>query len=113
VDDTIHVECSKQRNAAPFEKLLLKLVPLPDGDGCVLRRAEDVLPPSGLTPAQAKVYGVLRESFAADGATKTEWRASCPDVAERTFYHVAKALQEQGYVKLFGSHFRLTGKVPA
>ena len=40
VDDVIHVECSKQRNGAPFKPMVLKLAPL-DGGGCVLRLASD------------------------------------------------------------------------
>ena len=106
VDDVIHVECSKQRNAAPFDKLLLKLLPTPEGDGCVMRLATDVLPSSSLTPAQAKVYAVLRDSFTTDGATKSEWQRSCQDVAERTFHRACKMLIEGGHVKPVGSHFR-------
>jgi hypothetical protein len=110
VDDAIHVECSKQRNAAPFEKLLLKLIPGPDGAGCVMRLASDVLPSSELSAAQAKAYAVLRDSFTADGATKSEWLRSCPDLPERTFYHATTRLIDRGYVKQAGSHFRTTGK---
>ena len=57
VDDLIHLESSKQRNAAPFEKLVLKLVPMPDGDGCVLRLADEVHGSPELTQTQRKVLG--------------------------------------------------------
>jgi hypothetical protein len=112
VDDAIHVECSKQRNAVPFEKLVLKMVPLADGDGCVLRLAADVLPSTGLTEVQGKVFGILKDNFAADGATKSEWQRTCHDVPERSFYRACKVLVESGYVKAVQSHFRLTGKEP-
>jgi len=111
VDDAIHLECSKQRNAAPFEKLLLKMVPTPEGDGCVLRLATDVLSTSDLTLVQAKVYAILRDTFAATGATKSEWQRTCHDVAERSFHRACKVLEEHGYVKPLGSHFRITSKV--
>jgi hypothetical protein len=107
VDDVIHLECSKNRNAAPFDRLLLKLVPAPDGQGCVIRLASDVLPSAGLTPTQAKVYSILRDTFAAGGATKGEWQRACHDIAERSFHRACKVLDERGYVKQTGSHFRI------
>ena len=110
VDDVIHLECSKQRNAAPFDKLCLKLLPAADGTGCVLRLASDVLPASALTPAQAKVYAILRDTFSIDGATKSEWQRTCHDMPERTFYHAAKVLTERGYVKQVGTHYRPTSQ---
>ena len=105
VDDAIHVECSKQRNAAPFEKLLLKLVPLPDGDGCVLRLATDVLPSALLTPAQDKALAILRETFGPGGATKAEWLRACNGIAERTFFRAASQLQTAGFVRAAAGRF--------
>jgi hypothetical protein len=106
VDDVVHVECSKQRNGAPFETLVLKLVPLPDG-GFALRHAADVIASDDLTQNQAKVLSILRDTFAVTGATKTEWRSACQDVAERTFHRSAKILVERGLVGTSGSHFRV------
>jgi hypothetical protein len=112
VDDLIHVECSKQRNGPPFEPITLKLLPLPGG-GCVLRLASDVLAGSELTTLQAKVFGVLRETFGAGtGATKSEWRSACQDVPERSFHRAAKMLAERGYVRQSGAHF-VASKVAA
>lgn len=107
--ESIHLECSKQRNAAPFAPLTLKLVPVPEG-GCVLRLASDVLPSTGLTPTQSKVLGVLRETFAATGATKAEWRSVSQDVSERSFHRAAKMLLERGFVRVAGTHFCVTAK---
>jgi hypothetical protein len=109
VDDVIHVECSKQRNAAQFEPLTLKLVPVPGGEGCVLRAAADVLPTSDLTTTQQKALVALRETFPHDGATKAEWQRACHDVAERSFHRAAKMLAERGHVRQVGTHFRVTG----
>lgn len=109
VDDVIHLESSKQRNAAPFERLTLKLSPV-DGGGCVLRLADDVLPAAGLTAAQTQAYNVLRDTFAANGATKGEWQRTCLGVSERTFHRACKVLGERGYVQEVGSYFRVTGK---
>lgn len=110
VDDTLHVECSKQRNGAPFDKLVLKMTPDQDGSGCVLRLADEVLPSVSLSTAQAKVLGVLRDTFGFDGATKSEWQRTCHDIAERTFHRVCKVLVESGHVKQVGTHFRVTEK---
>lgn len=111
-DDVITVEINKNRNGATGETFNLRLVPAPDGDGCVLRLAADVLTTSALSAAQQKALTVLTSTFSAAGATKTEWRSTCQDMAERTFYHAAKVLEGQGYVKHIGTHFRTTGKVP-
>lgn len=112
-DDVIAVEISKNRNGPTGETFNLRLVPTPDKDGCVLRLASDVLSSSTLTPAQAKVYATLRDNFAADGATKSQWQGTCPDVSERTFHRACKALVERGYAQAVGSHFRITGKAVA
>ena len=75
-DDLIAVEINKNRNGATGETFNLRLVPAPEGNGCVLRLASDVLTESTLTTAQAKVYAMLRDNFAADGATKSQWIAT-------------------------------------
>jgi AAA domain-containing protein len=110
VDDVIHVECSKQRNAAPFDKLTLRLVPAPDGLGCVLRPASDVMGSKTLTPAQLKALTILRESFASTGASKSEWQRSAQDVPERTFHRACEKLIEGSYVRQDGSKFWPTSK---
>ena len=112
VDDLILVESSKQRNAAPFDKLVLKLVPAPEGEGCVLRLAEDVLPAVTLRPAQRKAYSTLVDSFTSDGATKGEWQRTCQEIPERTFHRACKELVEAGFVQPVGTRFRLTSKEP-
>jgi hypothetical protein len=105
VDDIIKVECSKQRNAALFDEINLKLVPLPDNTGCVLRLASDVLPSPDLTAIQQKAFGVLKDTFSESGATKTEWQRACQDIAERSFHRATKVLVEAGFVRQSGSHF--------
>ena len=107
--DLINVESSKQRNGPPFPPIILKLVPVPTG-GCVLRLASEVLPASGLTALQDRVLSILRETFAATGATKSEWRSACQDVAERSFHRAAKVLNERGFVRQAGTHFCVTEK---
>ncbi len=110
--DDVIVEASKQRNGPSGEELFrLKLVPLPEGNGCVFRLASDVLQTGKMTASQVKIYAVLRDVFSAEGATKTEWNKACADVPDRTFFHAAKRLTELGYVKAIGTHFRITGKV--
>jgi hypothetical protein len=97
-DDLIHVECSKQRNGPAFEPIPLRLVPVNEG-GCVLRLAGDIPSPLNLTAAQEKALRMLRDTFGAMGATKSEWQRACQDVKERTFHRAAKLLVELGFVK--------------
>jgi hypothetical protein len=54
---------------------------------------------------------VFRDSFPADGATKTEWRGCCGDVTGRTFYHALKKLTEHGHVKQLGTKYRIVAQV--
>jgi len=110
VDDVIHVECSKQRNAAPFETFTLKLTPVPDVGGVVVRLAAEVLPSSALTPLQEKVLAALRETATSRGVTKGEWQKCCQDVAERSFYRAAKVLEDTGHVTRAGTHFCVGGR---
>lgn len=108
VDDLVHVECSKQRNGPPFAPFSLKLVPVPDAAGCVLRLANEVLPSSALTVTQRKALVTLRENFGTDGATKTEWQRACQDVAERSFHRASKLLLDAALVQRVGSQYRVT-----
>jgi len=105
VDDAVEVECSKQRNGAPFPKLTLKPVPVPEG-GCVLRLAADVMAGPELTPTQAAVLSILQETFMADGATKSEWQRACQHIPERSFHRAAKILVERKRANQVGTHFR-------
>jgi len=101
-DDIVKFECNKQRNAAPFNAITLKLT---EGKGgCLFRLASDVAVTVDLTTNQRKVLDCLKENFAT-GATKAEWRNSCQDVAERTFHRACKNLQDLGLVRVSGSRF--------
>jgi hypothetical protein len=108
VDDTIHIECSKQRNGAPFAPIIAKLVTM-DGGGCVLRATADVLDSSALTTIQEKVLRVLR-GFSDDGASKSEWQRASLDVNERSFHRAAAVLEEKLHlVQRVGGKFRIVG----
>lgn len=102
-DDIVRLECNKQRNGSQFEALTLKLVETPDG--CVFRLLQDVAPTTVLTPAQQKALDALRDTFSADGATKSEWQRTCSDIQERTFHRAAKRLQDLGLVRQSGPRF--------
>lgn len=102
-DDIVKLECNKQRNAAPFQSITLKMT---EGQGgCLLRLASDVAPTVDLSTNQRKVLDCLKENFAATGATKAEWRGSCLDVAERTFHRACKVLQDLHLVRVSGPRF--------
>jgi hypothetical protein len=111
-DDLITATVDKNRNGPTGDTWAMKSTPGPDGAGVVLRLASDVLPSKTLTPAQARVYDQLRTLFGAHGATKTEWLKACTGIAERTAYHCFNRLEAQGFVRLVGTHYHLTGKDP-
>lgn len=110
VDDVVHVESSKQRNGPPFPTFPLRLTAGPDGEGVVFRHAADVLPDDTLTTAQAKALSILRDTFGRDGASKSEWQRTCPDIPERTFHRAAKVLEDRGHVQQVGTRFRVTAR---
>lgn len=109
-DDIVKLECNKQRNGPPFKALTLKLTELPEG-GCVFRLAADMAPATELTTIQRKVYDALRDTFAAEGATKSEWQSTCNDIADRSFHRACKVLGERGLVQPVGAKFRAFAEV--
>lgn len=113
VDDVAHLDCSKQKEAPPFDTVTLKLVPVPGTDSCTLRLESDVLPSTQLTTTQQRMLTALRTSFLQDGASVAEWRATLPDVSERTFYRARKTLTDMGYIAPRGQRVVWTGKEPA
>lgn len=108
-DDVVKLECTKMRNGPAFPTLNLKLTPVPDANGLVFRLASEVLPSGTLSLSQTKVLAVLTDVFSADGASKSEWQRTCADIPERSFHRACKVLQERGFVKAVGTHFRVTG----
>jgi hypothetical protein len=108
VDDLTNIECWKERNAAPFETIRLKLTAA-DGGGCVFKFAGDVEPTGELTPKQLKALRVLSEGFPAEGASATNWQKTCEaHVTASTFWRVLKVLAEQQCVKENGSRYQVT-----
>jgi hypothetical protein len=89
-DDQLRLLCTKQKDAARFSPIDLRMVP--SGAGCVMQLATDTPRPAGLSDTQQKALYALRSSFTDDGATTTEWQAVMPDVPERTFYRAKKVL---------------------
>ncbi len=112
LDDVLYLECSKMRNAPPFDRIGLRLTAAPDGlPGVVIRHASDVvLPVDHLTANERKAIDALRDSFKREGATRTEWLAACVGMAQSTFYRVTATLADKGLVQTAGSRCRLTPK---
>lgn len=108
VDDITNIECWKERNAAPFETIQLKLTPI-DGAGCVFRFAGDVAPTGELSGPQLRALRVLSDGFPAEGATATNWQKACEvaQISNSTFWRVIKVLTEQGFVRKSGSEYQL------
>ena len=112
VDDTIRLSCTKQKNAAEFDPISLKLVPTEDGNSCVLREASQITRTAELSRTQARLLAALRSGATTHGLTTQEWRASVPDVIERTYHAARNRLIDLGYVAEHGQYFSWTGKEP-
>jgi hypothetical protein len=107
-DDIIRVESQKIKNGAPFEALNLRLDATSYG-GPTLRFGADMPVDTSLTDNQRKALRVLCETFAGDGATKTEWEKGCLDMAAATFHRATKVLlEDRQFVRKNGSTFIAT-----
>ena len=118
--DAITLRCEKQKNAAPFEDVSVRLVPVDLGDGetsCVLTLATPK--PGDLSGTRAKALHVLATLFDEDGATFTQWAKAGP-FAESTLLRAIHDLHHAGHVekpppKTRGGKYRATeaGKAAA
>ena len=95
--DLLSLTCEKQKDAPPFAKLSLRLLPV--GDSCAVVGARDGSHQrtSELTPRQLEVLAVLRTHFLRAGATATEW-LDASGLEKRSFFHARTALVTKGYV---------------
>src|SRR5206468_9674742 len=96
--DAITLRCEKQKNAAPFEDISLRLVPVDLGDSessCILELGEPK--PEDLSGSKAKALRTLIDLFDGDGATVTDWQRNSA-IPETTFRRARKALERAGYV---------------
>lgn len=107
-DDVLTLACEKQKDAAPFSPLSLRLVP--EHGSLVPRLANEAPESTGITPTQSKVLTVLRDSFL-DGAKTREWKDALPDLPERTFFRTVKCLVEGGHVRHDHGRYRVAGGV--
>jgi AAA domain len=96
-DDALALSCEKQRDAEPFAEIPIRLTPVPGSGAQVVRLAADVLPATDLTVGQAKALARLAGSFS-QGASSSEWRATLPEIPERSFYRITAELVRRGFV---------------
>jgi len=106
VDDVLTLTAEKQKDAAPFSPLALRLVPA--HGSLVPRLASEAPEAAEMTPTQVKVLTALRDYFVA-GASTTELREALPGVAGSSFYHATKRLVEAGVVQHERGRYRLVG----
>ena len=105
-DARVTLTCSKMKDAEPFKKLVLRLVPVAGTDSCVLEyddnRETDELPPKA-----RELLGILDSHFTGDGATSTQWLKAA-GLIEPTFYRHRARLVKDGYVTKTGHRHALT-----
>lgn len=110
VDDLLTLSVEKQKDAAPFSSIALRLEMVEDS--CLVRLAHQAAAPASLSPTQLRCLSALQDSFSrTGGATTTEWKAAVPDVIERSFYRALKVLSDAGFVRKAGQRHVWTGKL--
>ncbi|MET9782656.1 AAA family ATPase [Nocardiopsis alba] len=101
----VRLECKKQKDAAPFSPVLLKLES--DGDSAVFVSGSDA---GHITPSEEAILSTMRELFGSNGASASALMKAS-EVAESSFYRALKALVNKGLVVNVGegrrSHYQL------
>ena len=95
-DDLCVIHCDKQKDAAPFADIKIKMVPVPETQSVVPRLFHLTYPSSQLTKDQYTVWSTLMELCKSDGATYTELQKLCTGVHPRTFARAVNRLEELG-----------------
>lgn len=96
--DRVTLTCEKQKDAHPFRKLQLRLVPVGDSLALLTTDAAPQLRPDELSEKQAEILALLRSHFLGDGATVSQW-LKVSGSPESTFYDARTVLVRSGYVK--------------
>ena len=100
----VTLTCTKQKDAEPFEPLLLRRVSC--ADSAVLEALNDADEGgSVLSGTASAVLAVLRQSFGSTGASAS-MLCRAADLPERTFYRALNVLVGQGLVRNDGSKHR-------
>src|SRR5207249_1215791 len=95
---TITLRCEKQKNAAPFEDVTVRLRPVTLEDGTTSCVVEPAQAGATLTGTALKALRVLAEIFDEDGATFSAWLRNS-GIPETTFRREKKTLVKGGYVQ--------------
>jgi AAA domain len=97
--DSVTIACAKQKDAADFDEIKLRMVLV--GDSCVLELAPETSQTDGPTGAARTLLEVLAEAFDEDGASYTRWlKASRLD--ERTFGRARNMVIKKKWVEKRG-----------
>jgi hypothetical protein len=97
--DSVTIACDKQKDAAPFNDITLRLVPT--GESCVLELSPEASQAEGPTGAARTLLEVLAEAFDEDGASYTRWlKASRLD--DRTFGRARNKVVKKKWVEKRG-----------
>lgn len=96
-NDLLSVICEKQKDAAPFQPIQLRLEPALES--CVVTaRASLQYRSTGLTSMQRQALESL-QSFAADEGASTSIWLKASGIKDRSFYNVRSELITKGYVR--------------
>jgi hypothetical protein len=97
--DVVTIACKKQKDAAEFHEIGLRLVPI--GESCVLELAPETSQTDSPTGAARAALKALHEAFDDEGASYTQW-LKASSLEERTFLRVRKMVVDKGWVEKRG-----------
>lgn len=99
-DEVITLTCEKQKDAAPFDRLLLQL--LPHADSCIVTRLSAQRPRAGISQSQRTALEALATGFPKkDGASAGAW-LKVADLPDKTFYRTRTELLKRELVRQEG-----------
>jgi hypothetical protein len=97
-NDQLRLICKKQKDAAPFEAIDLRLVAT--GASCTVK-AGDAFPDKHLSPTSLKALKALWNASALRGLTAKEWREGS-GIAESSLFKAISELRARSYVEQTG-----------
>jgi AAA domain-containing protein len=105
---TIAVNCEKQKDAAPFARVKLRLHAV--GGSCIVRlHTDDESADTALKTNDVQCLTALGKIEGDDGATAGAWQIST-GLSDSTFYRCRLRLVNGGYVENDDRHYRLSDK---
>lgn len=90
---TFSLTCAKQKDAAPFEPMSFRLLPV--GSSCILKPDDDA---GALAIAELDALKALDSISVGDPVKASAWEKACDGISRATFFRIRRALLDRGFV---------------